>query len=302
MEQPTIVGSENGVTMTYHGGAHYLSFPKEWDVYFGAIFSSFIPTHKTQFGYLITNETYAMVHPLIKSLTKSSPNPKYEHRHAMKGDATHAAMHVLNTIDETIIAFFHKLSLKVMCDGLKDNNRERLNLKMDLIFQYAITRFSPKRGDLIGFECAGYRNTELYIFDGKSIIDLEDDDHLDEYGYIPKQFKVITEFPITYWTDRIGHNNYVWIPDTLKLGTPVLGENPPGYGDVELHIVDNSDSDHFGYVPCEYNGVTYYLILGSESSPIEVADFEIERLSSYPGNALNNRVIEFNTDFYITSD
>ena len=37
-----------------------------------------------------------------------------------------------------------------------------------------------------------------------------DDPDPDEYGYVPRQFLAINEFPVRYWSEIIDHNYYVY--------------------------------------------------------------------------------------------
>ena len=77
---------------------------------------------------------------------------------------------------------------------------------------------NPQRGDLISVEIPKEeRNDGLLIYDGSEVRQLEHEP--DEYGNIPREFKVITEFPIDYWhNDKVErpivHNSIVWF-DTL---------------------------------------------------------------------------------------
>src|SRR3989344_1722726 len=73
----------------------------------------------------------------------------------------------------------------------------------------------PKRGDLVVFDQnAGYRSDGVCIYDGENVVNLACEP--DEYGTIPKQFKVLGEekFSTDYWVvydDKWGwHNNHVW--------------------------------------------------------------------------------------------
>ncbi len=67
-----------------------------------------------------------------------------------------------------------------------------------------------QRGDIIEVkELAGYRNDGKYIYDGKKAIPLDTD--IDEYGCIPKEFKVLDKFPPRYWEKEITHNMFIWL-------------------------------------------------------------------------------------------
>ena len=78
-------------------------------------------------------------------------------------------------------------------------------------------RHHPQRGDLIDVEVDFsdyYENDGLLIYDGKDVVNL---DYTNDYGNVPKEFKVITEFPIDYWHNDekilrpIKGNTLVWI-------------------------------------------------------------------------------------------
>lgn len=81
--------------------------------------------------------------------------------------------------------------------------------ELDAILKYLQeNNYDFKYGDLIELlQYSGYRNQGIYIFDGKKIINLEDDP--DDYGTLPRIFKVLQKneygfIPsICYW-----HNNF----------------------------------------------------------------------------------------------
>lgn len=65
-----------------------------------------------------------------------------------------------------------------------------------------------KRGDIVHFEQFGdYRNDGKYIYDGTKLLPLDTD--YDDYGQLPLEFKVPTEFPPRYWSEYIDHNVFV---------------------------------------------------------------------------------------------
>ncbi len=84
--------------------------------------------------------------------------------------------------------------------------------QLELITRDAI-KLRAKRGDIIVLDVvAGYRNTGKLVFDGTSVINL--DDSVDDYGAIPPSFHVLDEkdgfLPPTYWNGAISHNNIVY--------------------------------------------------------------------------------------------
>jgi hypothetical protein len=64
-----------------------------------------------------------------------------------------------------------------------------------------------RRGDLIALEHNRDRNSDVLIWDGNKAQPLSG--YPDEYGCVPREFSVITEFPINYWLENVCHNCYV---------------------------------------------------------------------------------------------
>jgi hypothetical protein len=79
-----------------------------------------------------------------------------------------------------------------------------------------------KRGDIFSKDPSHirYRNDNVYIYTGKYFIPLIDT--IDEYGSVPSQFTT-EEFPPSYWTNTIAHNNLIWFtPNKYKYTTKPL--------------------------------------------------------------------------------
>jgi hypothetical protein len=64
-----------------------------------------------------------------------------------------------------------------------------------------LKRYGAQRGDLVTFEERGYRNENLWIFDGTDIIRL--DDIIDDYGALPYEFTINEGFSPTHWSNPI---------------------------------------------------------------------------------------------------
>ncbi len=64
-----------------------------------------------------------------------------------------------------------------------------------------------KRGDLIAINRKRDRNEGVLIWDGNKACHLSG--YPDDYGCVPREFSVITEFPINYWLEKVCHNCYV---------------------------------------------------------------------------------------------
>ena len=66
-----------------------------------------------------------------------------------------------------------------------------------------------RRGDIISLYRDWYQNNGVGIWNGTSLVDLAYDTEINEYGYVPSEFLVITQFPILHWSQIIVHNNLV---------------------------------------------------------------------------------------------
>lgn len=102
--------------------------------------------------------------------------------------------HLLDVFDEN-----KEFDEEKIASALIELNRLLPKLKVDLV-----------KGDLILMMGVDrYRNSGVYIFDGQEIIIL--DREFDDYGNLPKMFRVINNnVPITYWQD-IKHNSIIWV-------------------------------------------------------------------------------------------
>lgn len=122
---------------------------------------------------------------------------------------------------------------------------------LDLLAPY-VTQQGGKRGDLVHIEgVIGYRNSGVFAFDGTTIIDLDSD--YNEYGTVPKQFQVITEFPIDYFSNTLG--DHVWFDQTP-------------YAEEMINTLTTDD----GITHCSFtvNEVEYKLVFDNEDLPEEV--------------------------------
>jgi len=104
-----------------------------------------------------------------------------------------------------------------------DNEEPMENKKLDEMLLYLRDKKTDLiRGDLIVLEAnAEYRNDGVYIYNGVRILNLEFDNEFDDYGYLPREFRVIEAgVPLDYWEHRgesypnpirgIDHNYLVW--------------------------------------------------------------------------------------------
>jgi hypothetical protein len=122
----------------------------------------------------------------------------------------------------------HNHDVKKFVDSL-DNDivfypNKMLSLILDHLYQINVDLV---RGDLIFIDgIKTYRNNGIYIFDGCQIVFL--DYTIDDYGSLPKEFKVINNgVPIDYWISKkenglktmrgIEHNRIMWFdPSSVR--------------------------------------------------------------------------------------
>lgn len=122
---------------------------------------------------------------------------------------------------------------------------------INLLAPYVIQQ-GGKRGDMVHIEgVIGYRNSGVFAFDGTTVIELDSD--FNEYGTVPKQFQVITEFPIDYFSNVLG--NQVWFDQTP-------------YAEEMINTLVTED----GITHCSFtvNEVEYKLVFDNEDLPEEV--------------------------------
>lgn len=108
---------------------------------------------------------------------------------------------------------FQKLRyLRKLNDDLQYGNQELL----DRITDYFSGKKYMKRGDTISLvrRDKKYRNNWTYIWDGMKAIDLETE--FDEYGHVPKEFKVGHEFQPDHWVKTIAHNQIFHLSNETK--------------------------------------------------------------------------------------
>lgn len=138
----------------------------------------------------------------------------------------------------------------------------------------------PRYGDLVTFGENNYRNENKAIFNGTKFVNLEFDESIDEYGYLPRSFRVIENgLPIEYWCSdavaRIEHNNVVWFDHSL-----VRSQLKFSYGKVE-------NSKHsFLHSKFKYAGKEYYIVVIDPSSE---SDYQTKEEASESLVEINER-------------
>lgn len=118
------------------------------------------------------------------------------------------------------------------------------------------------RGDLILTINSDYRNEGVYIFDGCQIVSL--DYKLDDYGALPKEFKVINfNTPIDYWFDGkirgIRHNGIIWFDSTSVRDQLIKNIKVEEIGEYGNKITEEISTTFI------YNNVKYTILYNAEN-------------------------------------
>ena len=146
-----------------------------------------------------------------------------------------------------------------------------------------------RRGDLISTQSKhGYRNEGIAIYDGVNIVNLCVD--YDDYGCVPKQFKVIEEFPINYWSDHfqiqdltkrgIDHNCIVWFNHDLVKDQCIININ--------FKMIN--DGKFGAFTQFNYNDKIYFIVLDIGEDLYE--DF-LENNTAVAIQALKDKLLKF---------
>ncbi len=158
----------------------------------------------------------------------------------------------------------------------------------------------PIRGDIFWKKPNHYRNDGVLIYDGQKFISL--DYKPDDYGTIPQQFKVITEFPPLYWANAIDHNEYIWP------GQMVLKNLHQQNIKKTSFMLSNESILHLPYVSVIYKGLEYYFMAGNNNQGCVEDRAELKRQlrgagpdntnfmyvdHSYSGMPVNDNIVFF---------
>jgi hypothetical protein len=126
-------------------------------------------------------------------------------------------------------AKLHQTSLNGLFEISKTDNWNKIEdsvikfMNSEALFLKDILR----RGDVVEItDVNNYRNDGRVIWNGKKFIALDYD--IDEYGAVPKEFLILTEFPPMYWEFAIDHNyiQHVKASDLTFVGEKVFPEDP----------------------------------------------------------------------------
>lgn len=82
-------------------------------------------------------------------------------------------------------------------------------------------------GDIVSNHQEEYRNEGYAVWNGKKAY-LESEEEIDEYGYVPAEFRGIDDFPIRYWSNTIDHGRLVPVHgvDFKELKKNMISEEP----------------------------------------------------------------------------
>lgn len=93
--------------------------------------------------------------------------------------------------------------------NLLDQDPDNFQFLQQEVHKYGSRFQDLRRGDIISLYRDWYQNNGVGIWNGTSLVDLAYDTEINEYGYVPSEFLVITEFPILHWSQIIVHNSLV---------------------------------------------------------------------------------------------
>lgn len=138
-----------------------------------------------------------------------------------------------------------------------------------------------KRGDMVEYlASSGYRSSGVFFVDidgfDHKIIPM--DNEPDDYGVVPSQFRVISDFPIGYWHNNLKqcsdcksgwHNSIVWFDPSdidLKISTQ----------DFIYVQQEGSDIEEYYYCIIVYKNIRYCLVFISFGGDLNLVDI-VER-------------------------
>lgn len=122
-------------------------------------------------------------------------------------------------------------------------------------------RPDARRGDLIQLAWCDYRNDGSFIYDGRGAAALCHD--VDDYGGVPPEYLVPTQFPVGYWAEVVAHNEYEWL-DTAALRPPVARYGAPG---IAL-AAPRRPRPSVVYAPFEHAGTAYCVVLDAARAQV----------------------------------
>lgn len=163
------------------------------------------------------------------------------------------------------ISFLQSQNLKSICFDMSDNDNffiasedEEFENEATEIYKnsFLFSKCPLKRGDLIRFKTNYYPSTNdgKFIYDGQSLLSL--DFEYNENGSCPKEFLVINEFPIKYFTESIINNSLVY----------------SNISDVKLTQLKKDSFDAYSYILYSFykNNKKYCLFAYSDTSDINI--------------------------------
>jgi hypothetical protein len=210
-------------------------------------------------------------------------------------------------------AVVHLVSIMSHEDDDSDDDSENSDYYMELVDKYPGIIDMMKRGDIIeNVSQSGYRSQGVKFFNGINIIDQNEE--IDDYGTVPGEFEIITQFPTGYWDhpDLIinkwyepkdslfyWHSSSAVSPINQTIAPIILdriANNP------ESIICRDTNNPHayshkLNFVVFEYNG-TKYMLNYDETQPVDHSSainiLLNEYIDEYPElvDVLSNRSID----------
>lgn len=143
-----------------------------------------------------------------------------------------------------------------------------------------------KNGDLVeNTNESGYRMDGVFIVNNEKLEELID--YPDDYGTIPEKFKVISDFPISYWHDSYNnlnkfesywHNSYVWF-DPTEIGLKIHKKDFKKFN-YKFISWDNKEKEITSYYYIfSYKNIKYCMVI--EDSGIINEKFDLNKSKAY---------------------
>lgn len=144
-----------------------------------------------------------------------------------------------------------------------------------------------KNGDLVeNTNESGNRMDGVFIVNNEKLEELID--YPDDYGTIPEKFKVISEFPVSYWHDSYNnlnkfesywHNSYVWF-DPTEIGLKIYKKDfkKLNYKFTSEWYDKEQENTSYYYI-FSYKNIKYCIII--EDSEIINEKFDLNKSKAY---------------------
>ncbi|CAH6418327.1 Hypothetical protein POVN_LOCUS102 [uncultured virus] len=158
---------------------------------------------------------------------------------------------------------------------------------LKMVWQYLHNRGDTvRRGDVLRHNFNEYRNNATWIAETNRFVSLGFDVHIDEYGYVPPQFKVPSQFPICYWVDAIQHNRLVWFDYERFANDMEYVREPPVLTEAETEDVDEPPGENAMAFRFTFEKKVYWIYIEHSDERDSRPTYE-EALTAFEGENVN---------------